>query len=200
MNIFTFDRESCLLASKIGAKVTDVRGVAIQVSKLVGNSKGETKVSKSISAYLKANPNDEAPKKDCRIHEAKTEADITFSQVDPEVLRALPQEIRQELEEDFLRRKKRKQRCNSEAESVPSTSSRSGGSAAVARGGATGGGGGHSLLDVTLSRVDSSYLAALPPELAEELQEALKRPKENKDGAQSDPPKTCIAFQEIMNR
>ena len=123
--------------------------------------------SKSILSFMKRKSEQQLSEesvKRIKVETPKEEelSDITMSQVDPEFLSALPDDLRLEVENN-LRQSKPKGKPKPETpvpdEPIPGPSSRNSPPSSA------------SLLDATISQVDPEYLAALPEEIRSEIQE-----------------------------
>ncbi len=200
-------REARLLARQLGARCEDLRGIGIQMSKLEGGGSrgGSSRLSsgggtKSILSFVrkKSEPNTEENEEEQRGEKekpkksAKTEdppppprfEDISFSQIDPEVMEALPAEIRQEVVASYSNRRAELPAASGTqgnfGDPTPGTSlgAREGRKAAAAK----------DLLNATISQLDPEYLSELPPEIAEEVRRDLINAKRGGEGAQRPPP------------
>ncbi len=110
--------------------------------------------------------------------------DVSLSQLDPEVMAALPDDIRQEVEKACHGRR---QRGEEGEDPVPRTSRDS-----------DGGQSGKSLLNATISQLDPEYLAELPEDIAEEVKQQLMGAKVLEK--QREQQRTANAFDALMGR
>ena len=178
-------REVRLLHAQMGKSFDDLRGVGIQVTKLekdaggsAGDGAGRTKSMLNFVRKLdKAPPPQPSENKRPPLRHPPQQqqqecpsTSISFSQVDPEVLAELPEDIRKEIQ----------QSCSLKA--TPSSSSSRPKIPPADN------------LEVTFSQLDPDVLAALPEELRTEVeQEYSRRPK------RVPTPATATAFDKIMN-
>ena len=203
---------------------TDMRGLGIQISKLettsgsaanafpssIASSKGTT--TKSILSFVqKMEPGETTSRRGSLKHpdpEAKNvkspdhpEVNLSFSQLDPEVLAALPEDIRKEIIADV--EKKKKTTTQSIQEPGPSRFN-SGGFAkdvqkkrTIQNPGPTKGAAVRpdpNPADLSFSQLDPEFLAALPPDLVAEVKQQYTKV------VSSRPPEPSTAFDKIMRK
>ena len=154
-------KEVRYLLNQLNVAHDDLRGIGIQVSKLEGNTTGthdsrHVNGTTSIVKFMTTKKSENEPvvpsTSKVALDKMLGPEDLSFSQIDPDVLSSLPDEIKKEIEQACVKRKDIK--CFDDSETPSPSSSKS-------------------LLDVTLSQVDSDYLAALPKDIAEELKRDL---------------------------
>ena len=194
-------REVRTLHAQMGKAVEDLRGVGIQVTKLErdadggggsGEGSGRTKSMLNFVRKLDKAPPQPAPpsedKKRPLTLEDGLSGSIRFSQVDPEVLAALPEDIRNEIQ----------QSCNLKAgpSSTSSASEKRDNDKAdktaeveeAARD-----------VDATFSQLDPEVLAALPEELRAEVEQEYSRHRPKRVPTPAASAMTTTAFDRIMS-
>ncbi len=174
-------REAKLLGNAMNVKCQDLRGIGIQLSKLEF-SRSDGAASKSILSYVRKKAEGSSKSKTSSVNRTEghsrsnnPDCDITFSQIDPEVLTALPAEVRAEVEATYRKREKA-------SESEESGQARR-----------------DSILDATISQLDQEYISALPSDMAEEVKQQLAENKRVRESA-AGPSTSSNAFAAIMSK
>lgn len=162
-----------MLLKQLNIPPQDMRGVGIQVSKLEGNVTGTSDVggrkslpTRSILSFMTKRAEPSKPELETK----STFSDLSYSNIDKSVLEALPDDIRKEIEQSLgpkLGVTDSSTLGNNEGqESTSSVATES------------------ELLQISFSQVDPDYLAALPKEMVEELEQELKESKRRAERAE----------------
>ena len=192
-------REVRTLHAQMGKAVEDLRGVGIQVTKLErdaggggsGEGLGRTKSMLNFVRKLDKAPPPPAPPSEDKKRPLRQEegpsSSIRFSQVDPEVLAALPEDIRNEIQQSCNLRagpsslsaseKRDKDKADKTAEVEEAAHD----------------------LDATFSQLDPEVLAALPEELRAEVEQEYSRHRPKRVPTPAASAMTTTAFDRIMN-
>ncbi len=176
-------KEIKVLARQLEVKYEDLRGVGVQVSKLEKSAMPSTS---SMLTYLQKNAKGSPISEEVQEKKSPIRSNnISWSDIDLEVLSALPEDIRKEVEESLRRTRSMTSeltggpsggtvQLEERAQLPPSPGPSRKPSEQQQR---------KSLLEATFSQLDPEYLAELPDDIAKEVQEELAAAKKSKEAA-----------------
>ena len=159
-----------MLHAQMAKSFEDLRGVGIQVTKLEKEVSGPGRTKSMLNFVRKLDMAPPPPPPPVRPQQ-ESPLSLSFSQVDPEVLAELPEEIRREIEQSC--------RATTPAESSSSSAIKIQDES----------------LEVTFSQLDPDVLAALPEDLRAEVRQEYSRPPKTETASSA----AATAFDKMMN-